>query len=104
MIVAPVDLLILSAENDWAPGSSIRGGRYVWALDPLQDRIFYFAHLNEIRTNPGVFCAAGSAIGTVGRTGRNAAPSRSSTHLHFMVLEIKGCALTPIDYRSLLVR
>jgi peptidoglycan LD-endopeptidase LytH len=100
LIIAPVDLLILSAEKDWAPGSEIRGGRYVWAFDPLQDQIFYFAHLNEIHTSTGAFCRAGSPIGTVGRTGINALPSRSPTHLHFMVLEIRGSDLTPIDYRS----
>jgi peptidoglycan LD-endopeptidase LytH len=99
MILAPVDLLILSVENDWKPDSEIRGGRYIWALDPLRDRIFYFAHLNEIHTSAGMFCRAGSIIGTVGRSGKNAMPARSPTHLHFMVLEIKGSALIPLDYR-----
>jgi peptidoglycan LD-endopeptidase LytH len=101
MVIAPADLLILSVEREWEPDSEIRGGRYIWALDPLEDRIFYFAHLNEIRTTAGAFCPAGSTIGTVGRTGKNAFPSRSSTHLHFMVLEIKGSSLLPIDYRAL---
>jgi peptidoglycan LD-endopeptidase LytH len=98
-VLAPVDLLILSAEKDWMPDSQLRGGKYVWALDPLQDRFFYFAHLNDIRTSPGAFCKAGSAIGTVGRTGRNASPARSPTHLHFMVLEIQNDTLIPFDYR-----
>jgi peptidoglycan LD-endopeptidase LytH len=102
MVIAPVDLLIVSVEKEWAPNSEIRGGRYIWALDPLTDRIFYFAHLNEVRITAGVFCPAGSAIGTVGRSGKNAYPSRSETHLHFMVLEIKGSALSPLDYRALL--
>jgi len=101
-ILAPVDLLILSVEKDWQPNSGIRGGRYIWALDPLQDRIFYFAHLNEVRTSGGAFCRAGSIIGAVGRTGMNAAPARSPTHLHFMVLAVKGNALIPLDYRPYL--
>jgi hypothetical protein len=101
-IIAPVDLLILSAEKDWSPESGIRGGRYVWALDPLHDRIFYFAHLNEVHVSAGAFCRAGSAIGTVGRTGKNAAPPRSPTHLHFMVLEVKENRLIPLDYRTYL--
>ncbi len=100
MILAPVDLLILSAESDWEAGSGIRGGRYIWALDPVQDRLFYFAHLNKVMTEAGAVCKAGSAIGTVGRTGKNALPSRSPTHLHFMVLEIKGEDLVPYDYRA----
>jgi peptidoglycan LD-endopeptidase LytH len=100
-VIAPVDLLILSVERKWDPNSDLRGGRCIWALDPLKDRIFYFAHLNEILTDAGAFCPAGSAIGTVGRTGKNASPSRSPTHLHFMVLEIKEANLLPFDYRPL---
>ena len=100
MILAPVDLLILSIEANWNTDSETRGGRYIWALDPLHDRIFYFAHLNEIRTNAGAFCRTGSIIATVGRTGKNAQPSRSPTHLHFMVLNIKESVLIPFDYRK----
>jgi peptidoglycan LD-endopeptidase LytH len=101
-VIAPVDLLILSVERKWESNSDLRGGRYIWALDPLHDRIFYFAHLNEILADAGAFCPAGSAIGTVGRTGKNASPSRSPTHLHFMVLEIKEANLLPFNYRPLL--
>lgn len=101
-VLAPVDLLVLSVEKDWNPDSDIRGGRYIWALDPLRDLIFYFAHLNEVQANGGAFCRAGSVIGTVGRTGANAVPSRSPTHLHFMVLAVKGDSLIPLDYRPYL--
>jgi peptidoglycan LD-endopeptidase LytH len=101
-VLAPVDLLILSVERKWESNSKLRGGRYCWALDPLHDRIFYFAHLNEILAEAGAFCPAGSVIGTVGRTGKNASPRRSPTHLHFMVLEIKEANLLPFDYRPLL--
>jgi peptidoglycan LD-endopeptidase LytH len=97
---APVDLLILSAAGHWAPGSEIRGGCYIWALDPLQDQIFYFAHLKEVEVQAGAFIKAGSAIGTVGRTGTNAWPARSPTHLHFMVLTVKENALVPFDYKD----
>jgi hypothetical protein len=98
-VLAPVDLLILSTESRWEPGSEIRGGRYIWGLDPIHDRIFYFAHLNEIRTAPGTYCKAGTAIGTLGRTGKNAAAHRSPTHLHLMVLAVEGDTLKPLDYR-----
>jgi hypothetical protein len=102
LVLAPVDLLILSAVSDWQPASESRGGRYVWALDPLHDRIFYFAHLNEIYVKAGAYSKTGSAIGTVGRTGKNAWPRRSSTHLHFMVLAVKGSNLLPFDYLDML--
>ncbi len=98
-VLAPVDLMILSAESDWKPDSGIRGGRYIWAMNPLRDRIFYFAHLNEVRVAAGAFCQAGTVIGTVGRTGTNALPRRSPTHLHFMVLEVREGSLIPLDYR-----
>lgn len=98
MVLAPVDLLILSVACDWESGSEIRGGRYVWALDPLQDQIYYFAHLNEVNARAGVYSKAGSVIGTVGRTGKNAAPGRSPTHLHLMVLAVNGSALVPFDF------
>jgi peptidoglycan LD-endopeptidase LytH len=99
-IFAPVDLLILSANTDWDPGSKIRGGCYVWALDPMKDQIFYFAHLKEIQIQPGAFVKAGVVIGTAGRTGTNAWPAGSPTHLHFMVLTVKGDALVPFDYKN----
>jgi peptidoglycan LD-endopeptidase LytH len=101
-VLAPVDLLILSVERNWESDSEQRGGRYIWALDPLHDRIFYFAHLSETLAKAGDFCPAGSAIGAVGRTGKNASPSRSPTHLHFMVLEIKEAKLLAVDYFSFL--
>lgn len=97
-VVAPVDLLILSAENGWKPESEIRGGNYVWALDPLQDRVFYFAHMNKTLVRAGDFCKAGSGIGTVGRSGKNAYPTRSATHLHLMVLKVRGGELIPMDF------
>jgi peptidoglycan LD-endopeptidase LytH len=101
-IVAPVDLLILSIEETWNPDSQIRGGRYVWALDPIQDQIYYFTHMNTIAAPAGDFLKAGSTIGTVGRTGKNAAPTRSPTHLHMMVLTVKNAQLIPFDFMPLL--
>ena len=96
--LAPVDLFILSIESNWEPGSEIRGGRYVWALDPGRDFLFYFAHLDEILVKPGSVCKAGEIVGTVGRTGKNAYPRRSPTHLHLMVLKVQEGNLIPVDY------
>jgi peptidoglycan LD-endopeptidase LytH len=98
LVVAPADLLILSTETEWTPGSEIRGGRYIWALDPTRDQIIYFAHLNEVRVKAAAFCRAGDVLGTVGRTGTNAWPARSPTHLHLMVLRVEGRSLVPFDY------
>jgi peptidoglycan LD-endopeptidase LytH len=99
-VLAPADLLILSTNGHWEPQSKIRGGCYVWALDPLEDQIFYFAHLKDVQVQAGAFITAGSSIGAVGRTGTNAWPARSPTHLHFMVLVVKENTLVPLDYRG----
>jgi peptidoglycan LD-endopeptidase LytH len=97
-VIAPVDILVLSTEAVWDKGSEIRGGRYIWALDPVHDQIIYFAHLNDVIVKPGSFIKAGSEIGTVGRSGKNAFPPRSPTHLHLMVLKVDGDSLVPFDY------
>jgi len=101
-IVAPVDLMILSYFKDWVKGSGIRGGNYVWALDPIGNKIFYFAHMDSIFVKGGDFCKKGSPIGTMGRSGKNAWVERCPTHLHMMVLKIEGNELTPLDYLQML--
>jgi len=100
-IVAPVDLMILSYFKDWVKGSGIRGGNYVWALDPYDNQIFYFAHMDSIFVKGGDFCKEGTPIGTMGRSGKNAWVERCPTHLHMMVLKIEGEELNPIDYLHL---
>lgn len=97
-VIAPVDMLILSVETTWDQGSEIRGGRYIWALDPTHDQIIYFAHLNDVMVKPGSFIKAGSEIGTVGRSGKNAFSPTSPTHLHLMALKVDGATLIPFDY------
>jgi hypothetical protein len=97
-IVAPVDLLILSINTGWSSGSKIRGGNYVWALFPAEKLLLYFAHLDSIYAAPGRIYRAGDTIAAVGRTGANAAAKRSPTHLHFMVLKVKGDSLVPVDW------
>jgi len=97
-VLAPVDLLILSVSTRWNKGSDIRGGKYVWALDALAQRLFYFAHLDSVSSAPDTFIKAGTIIGTVGRTGKNAALQRSPTHLHLMVLELDGSDLKSYDF------
>jgi hypothetical protein len=100
-IAAPVDLIILSIFKAWVRGSGIRGGNYVWALDPIENRIFYFAHMDSIFVKGGDFCKKGKPIATMGRSGKNAWVERCPTHLHMMVLKIEGEELKPIDYLHL---
>jgi murein DD-endopeptidase MepM/ murein hydrolase activator NlpD len=87
----PVDVLsvcsgvVVSVNGDWEPSSSIRGGNYVWVYHPIKGRYFYYAHLREIAVSVGQVVSRGDRLGTVGRSGLNAYPKRSPTHLHFSV-------------------
>lgn len=97
-IVAPIDLLIISISTGWEKGSEQRGGNYIWGLNSLNNQLIYFAHMDSITVRSGDFCNAGKVLGTVGRSGKNAAPARSPTHLHMMVLTIENGQLIPFDY------
>jgi hypothetical protein len=80
--------VVVAYSPDWSPASGLRGGRYVYVYSPAQRGIFYYAHNASILVKPGDIVAAGQAIATVGRTGRNAAMPRSPTHLHVMFLAV----------------
>jgi murein DD-endopeptidase MepM/ murein hydrolase activator NlpD len=102
LVIAPIDLFVLSVFSNWKTGSDLRGGNYIWALDLPHNRLFYFAHLDSIIARSGEFLSAGDALGTVGRSGINAAVSRSPTHLHMMVLDVQGATLRPFDFWNML--
>jgi hypothetical protein len=101
-VVAPVNLLILSAYRDWRQGSALRGGNYVWGLDPILDQLYYFAHLDSVLVSGGIVLPAGGKIGTVGRTGKSAFESRSPSHLHMMILMVEENELVPFNYWNLM--
>jgi murein DD-endopeptidase MepM/ murein hydrolase activator NlpD len=77
--------VVVSVNLGWEPSSPIRGGNYVWIYEPEKSRYYYYAHLQEVWVSIGQMMAGGDRIGTVGRTGKNACPERSPTHLHFSV-------------------
>jgi hypothetical protein len=87
----------------WTEESGLYGGNYVWVFDPRTDRFAYYAHLDRVDVRPGQRVAAGTVLGVVGRTGKNAFPPRSPTHLHFMVISWDGGRMTPINPWSELV-
>jgi hypothetical protein len=76
--------VVVSVNLNWEPSSSLRGGNYIWIYEPVKSRYFYYAHLNEIFLRVGQVVLRGERLGTVGRTGLNAYPKRSPTHLHFV--------------------
>ncbi len=90
----PVEILAIASgavvaySPDWDPASHLRGGRYLYIYSPGSQGLFYYAHARTIVVRPGDIVQAGQTIGTVGRSGRNAAMPRSPTHLHVMFLAI----------------
>ncbi|MCX5782659.1 MAG: M23 family metallopeptidase [Elusimicrobia bacterium] len=97
-VAAVTDMLVLSLNNDWKPGSNLRGGNYIWLINPKEKKLFYYAHLNEIFVKEGEFIKGGQVLGNIGRTGFLAYKKSSPTHLHLMVLDYKNGNLKPFDY------
>ena len=94
--------IVVSVNLNWEPSSPIRGGNYIWIYEPSKSRYYYYAHLNEIFVKIGRIVSRGERIGTVGRTGKNAYPKRSPTHLHFTVHPLAEGYPRPVDpYREL---
>jgi murein DD-endopeptidase MepM/ murein hydrolase activator NlpD len=104
-VLAMADGVVLSTFTQWAPDERhrhIRGGNYVWIYHPALKVFSYCAHLRDIRVELGERVRGGSLIATLGRTGPNAYPPRSPTHLHIMLLRAKD--MTPIDAYPMLVK
>lgn len=94
-VLALTDGVVLSTFAEWAPDEArrhIRGGNYVWIYHPALKLFSYCAHLQDVRVGAGEAVPGGAVIATLGRTGTNAYPSRSPTHLHFMLLRSRDMA------------
>ncbi len=96
-IVAFADGVVIAVNPSWEYPSPIRGGIYIWIFNPESNRFYYYAHLAKTLVAPGDIVKAGDKIGLLGRTGKNARPRRSPTHLHFMCLAFDGGRMTPHD-------
>ena len=100
-VVSISDGLVVSVTRAWtgdsldAEGHLLRGGICVWMFDPVRQALLYYAHLANVQVRAGEKLRAGSILGQLGRTGKNAARRRSSTHLHIMCLSLKTAVPTP---------
>ena len=102
-IVAFTEGVVVATNPAWEYPSTIRGGKYVWIFQPATERYHYYAHLADVAVSPGDLVTAGDVIGHLGRTGKNAYPRRSPTHLHFMTLSFANGRMVPWNsYRQLL--
>lgn len=79
--------VVIATDSTWAPGSKLRGGKYVKVFDVTNDGIFYYSHLSQVNVIPGQIVNAGDKIGEVGRTGRKAILPNGKTHLHIAFLK-----------------
>lgn len=106
----PVEILsmsggiVIETRTNWTTQMmNIKGGNIVYIYDNYSDGLFYYAHLDKVFVKVGDFVEPGHVLGTMGRTGKNAYPSRSPTHLHIMYLKNVNGDLIPQDiYKDLL--
>jgi hypothetical protein len=96
-IVAFAGGVVVGLNPSWEYPSVIRGGRYIWIFNPEENRFYYYAHLEKLLVALGDVVKAGDTIALLGRTGKNARPKRSPTHLHFMCLSFDNGRMTPHD-------
>jgi peptidoglycan LD-endopeptidase LytH len=102
-VLSITDGIVVSATSAWtedsldAAGSMLRGGICVWVYDPREQALLYYAHLRALQVQVGDIVPAGAALGQLGRTGKNAALRRSSTHLHVMRLSLRGATPVPTN-------
>ena len=107
----PVEILSMSGgivvetRKNWTPDMmDIKGGNIVYVYDNFTNGLFYYAHLKEVYVNVGDFVKPGTILGIIGRTGKNAFPSRSPTHLHIMYVRSFDGDIRPENIYKDLVR
>ncbi|MBI5524785.1 MAG: peptidoglycan DD-metalloendopeptidase family protein [Deltaproteobacteria bacterium] len=94
--------VVTALNTEWNKTSEDRGGKYVWVFSPAHARYCYYAHLDSIAVKLGDVVEAGTTLGLLGRTGKNARMRRSPTHLHQMCLVFERGRLRPKNmYRDL---
>lgn len=106
----PVEILsmtggiVIETRKNWTSDmTDIKGGNIVYVYDANSNGFFYYAHMDVVNVNVGDIVYPSTVLGTLGRTGRNAYPSRSPTHLHIMYVRSYEGDLRPVNlYSSLL--
>jgi len=102
-IVAYASGIVIAVNTIWKYPSGIRSGKYIWVFSPVLNQYCYYVHLGSVLVKTGDIIKAGQTIGLLGRTGKNAYPRRSPTHLHFSCLSFDHGNMTPYNtYKELL--
>jgi murein DD-endopeptidase MepM/ murein hydrolase activator NlpD len=97
-VLAMTDGIIVALKNNWTEQDTLRGGNYLMMYNPNLQRFYYYAHNDSILVAVGDIVRGGSRIATVGRTGKNAFPKRSPSHLHLMVLQTSDEKNKPYNF------
>jgi len=109
-VLALMSGIVASVRTGWnasqkdAKGQPIRSGNCVWLLSGNEKLLTYYAHLDTVMVEPGQIVRVGEILGYVGRTGMNAAKTRSTTHLHLMCLTFTNDVLLPTNLYHLLMQ
>jgi hypothetical protein len=88
--------LVVALADEWENSSKLRGGKYIWVYDPVEDGLVYYAHNSAVKVAVGAFVKPGDLLATVGRSGLNALKKRSPTHLHLTYLQIRDGYPRPV--------
>jgi hypothetical protein len=106
----PVDILSMSSgivvetRDNWTTEMMYqKGGNFVYVYDNYSNGFFYYAHLKDVLVKTGDMVKPGSVLGTMGRTGTNAYPKRSATHLHIMYVRSNEGNLIPENIYNMLL-
>jgi hypothetical protein len=94
------DGVVLVARDGWEPGDPWRGDNYVLLYLPARRLVAHCAHLEMLLVCAGERVRRGQRLGMVGRTGLNAWPKRSPTHLHLGLWDAR--TFRPVDSLRLL--
>ncbi|TDX00321.1 M23 family metallopeptidase [Dinghuibacter silviterrae] len=101
-VLAVEDGVVIACCDTWDVHSPLRGGRYIWLYHPKSGLLTYYAHNRMILVAPGGVVRQGQKIAEVGRTGFNAYPHRSPTHLHFSSFRLVDGLPVPFNGYDLL--
>ena len=97
--------VVVETRKNWTTDMmDIKGGNIVYVYDNFSNGLFYYAHLQEVFVDVGDLVAPGTLLGTMGRTGKNAYPKRSPTHLHLMYVRSFDGELRPENIYNDLLR
>ncbi len=97
--------VVVETRKNWTTDMmDIKGGNIVYVYDNFSNGLFYYAHLQEVYVDVGDLVKPGTLLGTMGRTGKNAYPKRSPTHLHIMYVRSFDGELRPENIYNDLLR